>query len=314
MRIKNIIFGSILCFAGTACSSSSHAQPRTEEDIAVECSFQLPDVPATLKSPEERLHYVVRHYWDNFDFRDTAYIHLPEVTEQALVNYIDLLGRVPTAETDICLTMLLKAASVEPMMQDYLYRTLRHYLYEPNSPFLNDVLYEPVVRYMSADKNVDLATRSRAEYEWKMVRKNRVGTVANDFTYTLADGNSARLSRLRNLYTLLLFYEPDCESCIETIARIKSSPLLQRADMKGVLTILAVYPEEEIGKWRKYGRQLPNDWINVYDASMAIITNDLYDLRAMPTLYLLDTQKKVLLKDTSMEQVEEFFSSMQINE
>ena len=33
-----------------------------------------------------------------------------------------------------------------------------------------------------------------------------------------------------------------------------------------------------------------------------------YDLKAMPTLYLLDAEKRVILKDASFEQVEERLS------
>ena len=53
-----------------------------------------------LQSAEDRLHFVVNHYWDKFEFKDTAYIHVPDVTEQAMANYIDLLTRVPQAMAD----------------------------------------------------------------------------------------------------------------------------------------------------------------------------------------------------------------------
>ena len=35
-------------------------------------SFQLPEVPAMLDTPEARAAFVARHYWDHFDFADTA--------------------------------------------------------------------------------------------------------------------------------------------------------------------------------------------------------------------------------------------------
>ena len=37
-------------------------------------------------------------------------------------------------------------------------------------------------------------------------------------------------------------------------------------------------------------------------------TNRLYDIKAIPTIYLLDSDKKVILKDCSLEAVESFFS------
>ncbi len=38
-------------------------------------------------------------------------------------------------------------------------------------------------------------------------------------------------------------------------------------------------------------------WINGYDKELTVLERELYDLKAMPTLYLLDKDKKVLLKD-----------------
>jgi hypothetical protein len=85
-----------LCIALCAlCTSSCGARPASGDTsdvdtLGVHQSFELPEVPAMLTSPEDRLHFVVMHYWDRFDFRDTALIHLPDLTEQALVNYLDL--------------------------------------------------------------------------------------------------------------------------------------------------------------------------------------------------------------------------------
>jgi len=55
---------------------------------------------------------------------------------------------------------------------------------------------------------------------------------------------------------------------------------------------------------------MPAQWIHAYDKGMEITQRRLYDIKAIPTLYLLDKEKKVLLKDTSVEALESFFSVM----
>jgi hypothetical protein len=40
------------------------------------------------------------------------------------------------------------------------------------------------------------------------------------------------------------------------------------------------------------------------------LDRELYDLKAMPTLYLLDKDKKVLLKDAPVEQVEQYLAHL----
>ena len=42
---------------------------------------------------------------------------------------------------------------------------------------------------------------------------------------------------------------------------------------------------------------VPSSWINAYDAGARISKEELYDLKAIPSMYLLDRDKRVLAKD-----------------
>ena len=101
-----------------------------------------------LQSPEDRLNFMVQHYWDHFNFKDTAYIHVPDITEQALVDYMDLLNRVPSSLSDSCLIRIMQQASQEKKMFGYFVEIFRRYLFDPNSPLRNEELYEPVCRFL----------------------------------------------------------------------------------------------------------------------------------------------------------------------
>jgi len=52
---------------------------------------------------------------------------------------------------------------------------------------------------------------------------------------------------------------------------------------------------------------LAKEWTNGYDKELVIKNKNLYDLRAIPTLYLLDKNKTVLLKDATLQKVEPGF-------
>ena len=51
---------------------------------------------------------------------------------------------------------------------------------------------------------------------------------------------------------------------------------------------------------------MPSNWIHAYDHTGRIRGEEIYDLKTSSTLYLLDKEKKVLLKDTKIEQIEQF--------
>ncbi|MCF0168791.1 MAG: TIGR02147 family protein, partial [Bacteroidales bacterium] len=73
-----------LPFVEAGCQANVSSKERKEHS-----RFVLPEIPSDLQTMESRLDYMTRHYWDHFDFKDTAYIHLPDITEQAIVDYID---------------------------------------------------------------------------------------------------------------------------------------------------------------------------------------------------------------------------------
>ena len=63
------------------------------------------------------------------------------------------------------------------------------------------------------------------------------------------------------------------------------------------------YPDEDIEAWRAYLPNMPSSWINAYDKEQTLTLKTLYDLSALPSFYLLDKDKKVLLKDVMWEDV-----------
>ena len=52
----------------------------------------------------------------------------------------------------------------------------------------------------------------------------------------------------------------------------------------------------------------PEEWYNGFDPDFVLRNNDIYNVRAIPSLYLLDSQKTVIMKDAVTERVLDFFS------
>lgn len=267
---------------------------------------QLPTIPNTLTDPAARADYLVRHYWDLFDFSDTATMLQPAVTEQALVNYLDLMRLVTPAVADSSLREMVQRSTADSTVFAYLAELCEKYLYDPDSPQYDETLYIPVLQSQLAAPLLDEASRIRPAYLLDMVMKNRPGQQATDFALTLSDGSSYTLYNIETDYLLLFFYNPDCDHCIEMTRRLRASDLLSGWQADNKLKVLAFYPDADQDLWRSYAPQLPTDWINAYDPDARLFNDELYDLRVMPTLYLLDKNKKVLLKAASFEQLTDF--------
>ena len=93
---------------------------------------------------------------------------------------------------------------------------------------------------------------------------------------------------------------------------MEASPLINELCERNTLAILTLYPDADITAWREHLSELPAGWINAYDKGMVLTTERLYNLNAIPSLYLLDRDKRVVIKDgTSVADIENIVAIME---
>lgn len=270
-----------------------------------ELSFPNITIPEMVPA-EERASFLAEHFWDRFDFRDTTFCNKPDITEQAYANYLEVLRYVDLLSAQRSVSALLKSAEVDSTMFDYFAMLTDKYLYDPNSPFRNDELLIPALETMIASPLLDEAEKIRPQSQLNMALKNRIGQKATDFRYTLHDGSSGRMYSIEADYLIIFINNPDCPACKAIREQICASPMLSEMIERGVMKVLAIYPDEDITAWLNYRHNIPASWINSYDKQLRLRDDELYDLKAIPSLYLLDSEKRVMLKDCNLvPQIEE---------
>lgn len=311
MGSVNMIYwfmGSLfLCLS--ACQIRQGSQPSTasvKQDTITTTQFPFSEIPTTLTEPEARKDFLLTHYWDKFDFADTTLVNNRDVTEQGFVNFIALLLDGTTTKeltgkslVDWCTHFLPYPHSRQVMTQ-----LTDDYLYNPNSPYYNETLYGMYLETLLNVLPQTDAMRSSYQFKLELVRRNNVGDKATDFVYYLSDGTRHTLAAtpVKSNRLLLMFYDPECESCHEVLLQMAADTALAEAVRTGKLSVLAVYTEGNEEAWRKALPDMPGGWTVGTDRE-AVKTGALYDLKAMPSLYLLDGSKTVLLKDAAYEKI-----------
>lgn len=299
-----------------------------EKQVRQPYGFELPSIPMIL-SDEERKAFMVRHYWDRFDFADTVALADKDITEQAFADYLLWLSRVRPAVVSGSVDTLLgralrmdlkdkvKAGEKLPLAGkwknprfDYFARQFRHYLYEPDSPAHDDELYLIVLQRMLAMPELDSFLKIRPQYELNRLWQNRVGSRANNIPYVTSSGRKGSLYGLQAEYVLLFFYDPDCNACQQVRGMLASSEILRRMVESKQLVVLALYCGEEQEHWREYMPVFPSQWINAHDYKQKIRHDEIYDLAAVPSLYLLDKDKIVILKNVAYPQLEQYLRGL----
>jgi hypothetical protein len=259
----------------------------------------LPAIAPARLSPQEQRDYLRWHYWDRFDFADTLFVREADTAQmvEAYARWVALISDRPADAAPM--DSLMRRASASRPMLDYFTMLAQQVIHDPNSPLRNDEFYIPVMQAVLASPYYDEYERIGPAYDLAMASQNRLGQRANDFRYTLASGATGTLYGVKAEYTLLFINNPGCGMCKQLREQIAGSPMLSEMIERGRLKILALYPDEDLTEWRNYRDHIPASWINAYDAGCLVRENGTYDLTAIPSLYLLDSDKRVLVKDST---------------
>jgi hypothetical protein len=302
--VKYLLIIAILASAAACRKTGQAGQVAEAETSATDYSKQelpLPIIPPNITDRDERASYIIMHFWDSMDFRDTKRSHNRDFMEQNFANYVSLFTLANKQDVSRSIGNLLSKVDNDTatfnLVRDISYK----YLYDPNSPMLNEDYYALFLQPLIADKNTDEASRQRYIYQQQCIAKNRSGMQAADFSYTDKNGKKHTLQTTPCANRMMLmFIDPECDECHKTIEDMKKSQQLNKLIDEHKVTVLAICAEGDKEKWAKATSELPSSWLIGYDNS-GIEDNDIYVLRAMPTIYILDSQKRVVLKDVLLE-------------
>lgn len=259
-------------------------------------SYSLPEIPDSLTAPEERAEYLCLHWWDGFDFSDTTLISRPGVTEQAFVDFLSVLPY--TADASAPLDAMFRRVSADPAMFSHFVSLGEKYLAGRWSPMRDEDMYVVMLRVLVSGDSFMAGERGLARFRLEMALKNRPGEPAADFGFELADGSRGSLYGIDAEYLIVFFNDPGCIECRSLRSELASSPELGGLLASGrakVLSLNVAGGSFEAGS--------PSGWLEACDRSRAVYSGALYDLRSLPVLYLLSSDKHVLLKDTSLEDI-----------
>lgn len=303
----------VFCRLFISCKESgkNDIQNTPEEKNGGKYVFELPEIPVVYTTDKSRNAFLAVHYWDRFDFGDTVLYRQNEEVEQAFANYLQVLTWVSPEVVAVSVDSLLgrawKADSIKQcqVAYDYFTRQLEHYLYEPDSPMRNDELYLIVLKRILHLSGPEPILKVRPSYQYEELMRNRAGTPATHLSYVTHTGQAGSLYKIKTDYVLLYFYDPDCPACQQTEPLLAKSGVICEMIRKKKLTLLALYTDQNVELWREHVRKMPGEWLHAYDKKMEILHRGTYSLRALPQLYLLDKDKKVMIKDGTFRQIED---------
>ena len=261
--------------------------------------------------------YVKDHYWDNIVFNDNRLLRTP-FFENKLDDYFkNYISREPDSiisEVQYMLTVAKTGKEIYPFL---LFKFTNKYI-SPEFMGQDKVFLHIYQNFFAKGDTTLLSEASK-----KSLRERAYSLMANQLglpapILVLNDLNEERfaLHNMKATYTFIAFWDPTCSHCKVEIPKLDS--IYKASWIKHDIKVIAVNTNaKEMTLWKEFIKDNKLDqWINAYQTDEDLnkeITEgkpttirQLYDVFKTPTFYLLDKDKKIVAKNLSIEQFNDF--------
>lgn len=261
--------------------------------------MQTPEVPEPADSIKDkklyRYLYYKNHFWDGIDITDPGLLRTP-ILDAKIKEYLDDVVIQQSDSVIKEVDLLITKASASKEAYRYLLITLIN-KYEASPVIDFDKVFVHIVEqyYLTgkADEWTTKETLEKLQQRVNMIKPNFLGNDAPQLILWDTLGNKINLRDIDAKFTVLYFYDPDCGHCQrKTPILYEQYPEMQA---KGV-EILGICTGTDEKKWKDFIKNLDLGWINLADLQSQTYVKYFYDVRSTPTVYILDKDKKIILK------------------
>ena len=263
--------------------------------------FVLPTIPDRLTTPEERANYLALHYWDSLDMANQQ-AEESDAINQAFADFVSILPYA--TERAKAFAMLWQRSYAHRDAFYHMLQLAETYLYDVASPLRQEEYYIEALEAIAENVAIEEIDKLAATSQLELLKRNRVGEIATDFAFVDREGAEHRLSEYRADYVLLLFGSAECEDCKRIKRDLDANTRLWMMLRRGSLAIVSITLTESESAWLETAT--PDRWVEGWDSKQILERDALYDLTTKPRLYLLDLEHRVVLKNTTPREVEQY--------
>jgi thiol-disulfide isomerase/thioredoxin len=284
-------------------------------------AMKNPEVPPVAQHPGGKYdstfayRYFKDHYWDDTWFFDERLVRTSFFEEKLDEYFANMIYPHPDSVIKEIDWMLAYATANDEMQRFLLVKFINRYL-NPQYMWEDKVYVHLFEKYFSQKEYPWLTEKGKKTIfdRYYSMAANIFGSTAADIELPDSTGKTKSLYNITNPYTVVVFWDPTCGHCKETLPRIDSIYRAKWSSLSVKIYAVAKETDGTIKDWLSFvGQHQLKGWDHVYyskEANEARVKNNipsyyqLYDVQVVPTLYLLDKNKSILAKKIPFDQID----------
>ncbi len=250
-----------------------------------------------METQAEQQEYVKKYFFEGKDFSDTALLHTNILTSNIL-NYLSFYQKRELTKDQMEAEFIKAVDVILPAMKKNrkIYEFVIDYLIGGFEQFGFNKVITHIASQTPVDEDCENEElKHRLETLKKLIPGNKTPEI---------EIGDIKLSKIKKKYTLVLFYASWCPHCNEIIPELQAF----YTDFKPNVEVVSISIDTSKTEYKSYVNKVKMQWLNEcdfkgWDTQAAID----YGVYVTPNMFLLDEEKKIVARPTSIIELLEFF-------
>lgn len=240
-------------------------------------------------------------FFDNIDFSDERLLYTPVYHSRLRVYFNNVLMQHPDSIISEADRVIDKARENSEVFR-YTIWFITNNAEASQVMGMDKVFVHMVENYYLTDEVDWIAEDRLARMKQRMeeMKPLLTGEIAPNLHLKGPEGDPVVLHDIEASYLVVYFWDSECPYCLEAAPKLKEA--WEQLREEGV-KVAAVNTERDSDKWLEAISDYPEEWIHMHDKEREAQVLDTYSIYAIPKIYILDEEKRILARDIGIDHI-----------